>query len=129
MAGLDETIPNVFFSYIPFSNPITTKTYLFQNSALLQLKKPGQTLFLLFLPHISGITCTARVSVISFQTLSAGELSPQGSHGTMLVRLNGNQKTMERGPAQIISGLRNGKKFNFFFSKTFFPSYVGILKT
>lgn len=40
----------------------------------------------------------------------------------MLVRLNGNQKTMERGPAQIISGLRNGKKFNFFFFQNiFFP--------
>lgn len=97
MAGLDETIPNdFFFSYIPLSNPITTKTYLFQNSALLQLQKPGQTLFLLLFPHISGIARTPGVSAVSFQTLSAGELSPQGNHGTTRVRLNGNQKTTQR---------------------------------
>lgn len=91
MAGLDETIPNdFFFPNIPLSNPITTKTYLFQNSALLQLQKPGQTVFLLLLQHISSITRMPGLSAISFQTLSAGELSPQGNHGTTRVRWNGN---------------------------------------
>lgn len=50
-----------FFSYIPLSNPITTKTFLFQNSALLQLQKPGQTIssppsaHLRHRPHARGL--------------------------------------------------------------------------
>lgn len=86
-----KPFPMIFFPISPSLILLRQKHFYFKTQPSSSSRNQDR-LFLLLLPPISGIARTPGVSEIPFPTLSEGELSPQGNHGTTRVRFNGKQK-------------------------------------